>query len=101
MSEKKFASHADLEQKKVSFDKLSDNAYAYTAEGDPNTGVIIGEDAVMIIDATATPVMAGRVVGLVGEGRGQTDASRSAPESSPSKERGVGNSRQAAQKAVP
>ena len=62
MSEKKFASHADLEQKKVSFEKLSDNAYAYTAEGDPNTGVIIGGDAVMIIDATATPVMAQDVV---------------------------------------
>ena len=62
MTEKKFASHADLEQKKVSFEKLSDNAYAYTAEGDPNTGVIIGDDAVMIIDATATPVMAQDVV---------------------------------------
>ena len=33
-------------EKKVSFDKLSDNAYAYTAEGDPNTGIIIGDDAV-------------------------------------------------------
>ena len=42
---KKFASQADLEEKKVSFDKLSDNAYAYTAEGDPNTGIIIGDDA--------------------------------------------------------
>ena len=30
MNEKKFASHADLEEKKVSFEKLSDNAYAYT-----------------------------------------------------------------------
>src|SRR5205823_14728287 len=29
-TEKKFASQADLEEKKVSFDKLSDNAYAYT-----------------------------------------------------------------------
>ena len=28
MSDKKFASHADLEQKKVSFEKLSDNAWA-------------------------------------------------------------------------
>ena len=65
MSEKKFASHADLEQKKVSFEKLSDNAYAYTAEGDPNTGVIIGDDAVMIIDATATPVMAQDVIRYV------------------------------------
>jgi len=65
MNEKKFASHADLEEKKVSFEKLSDNAYAYTAEGDPNTGVIIGDDAVMIIDATATPVMAQDVIRYV------------------------------------
>jgi hypothetical protein len=67
MSDKKFASHADLEAKKVSFEKLSENAYAYTAEGDPNTGVIIGDDSVMIIDATATPVMAQDVVRYVRE----------------------------------
>ena len=36
---KAFASQADLEEKQVSFTKLSDNAYAYTAEGDPNTGI--------------------------------------------------------------
>ena len=53
-TEKKFASQADLEEKKVSFDKLSDNAYAYTAEGDPNTGIIIGDDGVMVIDTQAT-----------------------------------------------
>jgi hypothetical protein len=34
---KAFASQADLAEKKVSFTKLSDHAYAYTAEGDPNT----------------------------------------------------------------
>lgn len=62
MVEKKFASQADLEEKKVSFDKLSDNAYAYTAEGDPNTGVVIGDDAVMVIDTQATPVMAQDVI---------------------------------------
>ena len=59
---KQFASRADLVQKKVSFDKLSDHAYAYTAEGDPNTGVVIGDDAVMVIDTQATPVMAQDVV---------------------------------------
>lgn len=64
---KAFASQADLQEKKVSFEKLSDRAYAYTAEGDPNTGVIIGDDAVMIIDATATPVMAQGVVSKVRE----------------------------------
>jgi len=60
--EKKFASHADVEEKQVSFDKLSDNAYAYTTEGDPNTGIVIGDDAVMVIDAQATPVMAQDVI---------------------------------------
>src|SRR5947207_8843877 len=59
---KAFASQADLQEKQVSFTKLSDNAYAYTAEGDPNTGVVIGDDAVMVIDTQATPVMAQDVI---------------------------------------
>jgi len=59
---KAFASQADLQDKKVSFTKLSDNAYAYTAEGDPNTGVIVGDNAVMVLDTQATPVMAGDVI---------------------------------------
>ena len=62
MNDKKFASQADLEAKKVSFDKLSDHAYAYTAEGDPNTGVVVGDDAIMVIDTQATPVMAQDVI---------------------------------------
>jgi glyoxylase-like metal-dependent hydrolase (beta-lactamase superfamily II) len=70
MSSKAFASQADLQQKKVTFTKLSDNAYAYTAEGDPNTGVIIGDDAVMVIDTQATPVMAQDVIRHI---RGVTD----------------------------
>ena len=59
---KAFASQADLQDKKVSFTKLSDNAYAYTAEGDPNTGVIVGDNAVMVLDTQATPVMAQDVI---------------------------------------
>lgn len=55
---KAFASQADLEAKQVTFTQLSPNAYAYTAEGDPNSGVIIGDDAVLIVDTTATPAMA-------------------------------------------
>ena len=62
MAERTFASKADLTEKQVSFDKLSDHAYAYTAEGDPNTGVVIGDDAVMVIDTQATPVMAQDVI---------------------------------------
>ncbi len=59
---KAFASQADLEVKKVSFTQLSPNAYAYTAEGDPNTGIIIGDDCVMVVDTQATPVMAQDVI---------------------------------------
>jgi glyoxylase-like metal-dependent hydrolase (beta-lactamase superfamily II) len=64
---KTFASQADLAEKKVSFTKLSDNAYAYTAEGDPNTGVIVGDDAVMVIDTQATPAMAQDVIRRIRE----------------------------------
>lgn len=64
---KAFASQADLEEKRVSFTRLSDNAYAYTAEGDPNTGVVIGDDAVMVIDTQATPAMAQDVIRRIRE----------------------------------
>ncbi len=64
---KAFASQADLEEKQVSFTKLSEHAYAYTAEGDPNTGIVIGDDAVMVIDTQATPVMAQDVIRRIRE----------------------------------
>jgi hypothetical protein len=53
-----FAAKADLTAKQVTFRQLSANCWAYTAEGDPNSGVIIGDDACMEIDTTATPAMA-------------------------------------------
>lgn len=67
MTTKKFASQADLEEKRVSFTKLSEHAYAYTAEGDPNTGIVVGDDAVMVIDTQATPVMAQDVIRRIRE----------------------------------
>ena len=63
----KFASVADLEEKQVTFSQLSEHGWAFTTEGDPNTGVIVGDDGVMIIDATATPVMAQQVIAKVRE----------------------------------
>jgi glyoxylase-like metal-dependent hydrolase (beta-lactamase superfamily II) len=62
-----FASQADLVEKKVSFDKLSDHAYAYTAEGDPNTGIVIGDQSVLVVDTQATPVMAQDVIRRIRE----------------------------------
>ena len=64
---KAFASQADLEEKTVSFTKLSEHAYAYTAEGDPNSGIVIGDDAVMVIDTQATPAMAQDVIRRIRE----------------------------------
>ncbi|HEX6980738.1 MAG TPA: MBL fold metallo-hydrolase [Alphaproteobacteria bacterium] len=62
---KQFASQGDLAEKKVTFTKLAEGAYCLTAEGDPNSGVIVGDDGVMIIDARATPVMAEELVRYV------------------------------------
>ena len=59
---KAFASQTDLQAKKISFQRLSRNCWGFTAEGDPNTGVIVGEDGVMVIDAQATPLMAREVI---------------------------------------
>ena len=55
---KAFASQADLADKKITFEQLSAHCWAYTAEGDPNSGVIIGDKFIMVSDATATPDMA-------------------------------------------
>jgi glyoxylase-like metal-dependent hydrolase (beta-lactamase superfamily II) len=66
-TQKKFASHADVEEKKVTFERLSEHAYAYTAEGDPNTGIIIGDNAVLVADTQATPVMAQDVIRRIRE----------------------------------
>ena len=61
----KFASQADLTEKKISFTEVGDGLYAFTAEGDPNSGVIIGDDSVMIVEAQATPRLAGKVIDCV------------------------------------
>ena len=67
MTTKTFASAADLDEKQVSFNQLSPHAWAYTAEGDPNTGIVIGDDAIMVIDTQATPVMAQDVIRRIRE----------------------------------
>ncbi len=59
---KAFASAGDLEDKQTSFTEIGDGLYAFTAEGDPNSGVIIGDDSVMVIEAQATPRLARKVI---------------------------------------
>jgi glyoxylase-like metal-dependent hydrolase (beta-lactamase superfamily II) len=56
---KPFASSADTAEKPATVEEIAEGVLAYTAEGDPNVGAIIGRDGVVAIDARATPVAAG------------------------------------------
>ncbi len=59
---KAFASQGDLTEKKTSFTEIGPGLWAFTAEGDPNSGVIIGDDSVMVVEAQATPRLARKVI---------------------------------------
>lgn len=65
MSRKPFASSADLAEKEATLEELASGVYAYTAQGDPNVGCVIGTDAILAIEARATPVMAQRWIDVV------------------------------------
>jgi glyoxylase-like metal-dependent hydrolase (beta-lactamase superfamily II) len=60
-----FASTKDLADKTISFDELAPGLYGYTAEGDPNSGVVIGDSSVLVVDAQATPAMASDVIARI------------------------------------
>lgn len=62
---KAFASQGDMTEKKISFTEVGEGLYAFTAEGDPNSGVIIGDESVMIVEAQATPRLANKVIECV------------------------------------
>ncbi|MCA1775629.1 MAG: MBL fold metallo-hydrolase [Loktanella sp.] len=64
---KAFASAGDMADKKISFTEVGEGLWAFTAEGDPNSGVIIGDDSVMIVEAQATPRLANLVIEKVRE----------------------------------
>src|SRR6188768_894988 len=62
---KPFASSADLAQKEATLERLADGVYAYTAQGDPNVGCIVGADAILAIEARATPLMARQWIDVI------------------------------------
>ncbi len=64
---KQFASAGDLAEKKISFSEIGRDLWAFTAEGDPNSGVIIGDESVTIVEAQATPRLARMVIEKVRE----------------------------------
>src|SRR5947209_13000792 len=57
-----FASTGDLQEKKIIFSDVGSELYAFTAEGDPNSGIIVGEDCCLVMDAQATPGLASLVI---------------------------------------
>ena len=82
---KQFASQGDLAEKRTTFTEIGRDVYAFTAEGDPNSGVIIGEELASrlglnmgdIVGATAASgtTRSLRIVGLVKKGNSQLGSS--------------------------
>ena len=62
---KPFASSADLAEKEATLERLADGVFAYTAQGDPNVGCIVGNDAILAIEARATPFMAQQWIDVI------------------------------------
>jgi glyoxylase-like metal-dependent hydrolase (beta-lactamase superfamily II) len=56
---KPFASTADTAAKPSTLEELGEGVYAFTAEGDPNVGAVVGPESVLCVDARATPTAAG------------------------------------------
>ncbi|MDB5632736.1 MAG: fold metallo-hydrolase [Tardiphaga sp.] len=59
---KGFASTTDMAEKKITFSEIGTDLYAFTAEGDPNSAVIVGDDGCIVFDAQATPALASKVI---------------------------------------
>jgi glyoxylase-like metal-dependent hydrolase (beta-lactamase superfamily II) len=62
---KPFASSADLDEKQATLEELAEGVYAYTAQGDPNVGCVIGTHDILAIEARATPLMAQRWIDVI------------------------------------
>jgi glyoxylase-like metal-dependent hydrolase (beta-lactamase superfamily II) len=59
---KGFASANDMAEKKITFSEIGTDLYAFTAEGDPNSAVIVGDDGCIVFDAQATPALGSKVI---------------------------------------
>lgn len=55
---KPFASTGDTAEQRATLEELAPGVYAFTAQGDPNVGAVVGSDSVLCIDARATPTAA-------------------------------------------
>lgn len=53
---------ADEQRPVVTFSRLSEHAYAFCAGSDPTSGVVVGNDGVLLVDAQPTPELARAVL---------------------------------------
>lgn len=53
-----FASAGDMQEQKARVVQLSQNAYGFISDHDPNCGFVVGDNSVLVIDPRATPRMA-------------------------------------------
>jgi glyoxylase-like metal-dependent hydrolase (beta-lactamase superfamily II) len=56
---KPFASTGDTTDQRSTLEELAPGVYAFTAQGDPNIGAVVGPESVLCVDARATPIAAG------------------------------------------
>ena len=65
MSGRPFASTDETADRKSTLQQIGQGFYVYAAEGDPNSGVIVGDDAVLVVDAQPTPALAAELIAQV------------------------------------
>jgi glyoxylase-like metal-dependent hydrolase (beta-lactamase superfamily II) len=62
---KSFASTGDTAEQRSTLEELAPGVYAFTAEGDPNVGAVVGAESVLCVDARATPTAAEEWLGAL------------------------------------
>src|SRR3982074_66016 len=59
---KGFASTTDMAEKKITFSEIGPDLYAFTADGDPISALVVGDDGAIVFDARAPPAVPNRVI---------------------------------------
>jgi glyoxylase-like metal-dependent hydrolase (beta-lactamase superfamily II) len=62
---KPFASTGDTTEQSSALEELAPGVYAFTAQGDPNVGAVVGAESVLCVDARATPTAAEEWLGVL------------------------------------
>lgn len=60
-----FASASDTREQEARLIELARGVYGYVSDYDPNCGFVVGDDAVLVVDARATPRLARQMVDAI------------------------------------